>query len=79
MKKENDRFRDFIIKVVRNIFKLIFSQGINIDINSQELIFLTGDPKDSIKNLSLYLKLENRDNIIESKSKNNLLLSLLLS
>ena len=40
-----------------------------MDIYSEDLIFFTGVPKDSIKNLSFYLKSENKDNIIKSKSK----------
>ena len=40
-----------------------------MDIHSEDLIFFTGDPKDSIKNLSFYLKSENKDNIITCKSK----------
>ena len=45
-----------------------------IDIHSEDLIFLTGRPKDSINNLSYYLRCENQNNFNSSQCKNKLII-----
>ena len=78
MKKENERFRNYIKKMVNlTIIIQFILQGIKIDIHSEDLIFLTGVPNDSIKNLSFYLKSENKDNKLACKSKSLLINSIL--
>ena len=56
-------------KFYNNLF--LTRQGIKIDIHSEDLIFLTGKPKDSINNLSFYLRSENRNNFKASQCKFN--------
>ena len=70
MKKENERFRNYIKKIVNHIIIIQFIlQGIKIDIHSEDLIFLTGRAKDSINNLSYYLSSENKNNFKSSQCK----------
>ena len=69
--KANKAFRQYIKKIVRQIYNnlFIYIQGIQIDNHSEDLIFLAQKPKDSINHLSFYLKNENRNNLTSSQCK----------